>query len=314
MKLIPQKLRNKAKITSISATLGLGITFLNIISCSSSVPITPSVPSSASYAPVENKINAGTRSGDFGVTADSLDSFLNNPSKQKTQPSRSRYVGVSSAPIERPGLGTGWGKDISAKIDYTDFQRSSNKPSGVSSIYYNDKEGIKAMTNSWTYNGSGIQKAAGGLVEWGVKGSWGYLKNQHSRGKRFVTGNKNKNYSLVVKNLSHTRLEIVLSVDGLDVLDGKSASTKRRGYIVSPGETLNVKGFRKSADAVAAFKFSSVNSSYSQLSGNGSRNVGVIGMAVFTEKGRDPWRYGQKELKERNNARPFAEAPQLRAR
>lgn len=306
MKLIPQKLRNKAKITSMSVTLGLGITFLNITSCSSpsSVPSVPALAPAAEYTALPSasrNATAPTPSADVSHTAIKKKQSL-------------RHVGVSSTPIERPGLGTGWGKDISAKIDYTDFQRSSNKPSGVSSIYYNDKEGIKAMTSSWKYNGSGLQKAAGGLVEWGVKGSWGYLKNQHSKGKRFVTGNKNKNYSLVVKNLSHTRLEIVLSVDGLDVLDGKSASTKRRGYIVSPGETLNVKGFRKSADAVAAFKFSSVNSSYSQLSGNGSRNVGVIGMAVFTEKGRDPWRYGQKELKDRNNARPFAEAPQLRAR
>jgi len=305
------------KLLPIASSLGLGLCFLSITNCSTpsavpSVPAIPTVPNYTSQASkttarppsVSNIITAGNRSGDFGISSDAVDSFLSKP----------KAIVAPSPQIERPGLGTGWGKDINSTVHFTDFKRTNKNPSGVASIYYNDKEGIKAMTNSWTYRGNGLQKAAGGLVEWGVKGSWGYLKNQHSKGKRFVTGNKNKNYTLVVKNLSHTRLEIVLSVDGLDVIDGKPASIKRRGYIIPAGETLTVKGFRKSADAVAAFKFSSVNSSYSQLSGTGTKNVGVIGMAVFTEKGHDPWKYGASELKERNTARPFAEAPQLRAR
>ena len=215
---------------------------------------------------------------------------------------------------ERPGLGTGWGDDVESSVNYTTFTRASTKPAGISSIYYNDKEGVRAMTKAWSYSGNGLQKAANGLVEWGVKGSWGYLKNKHSSGKRFVIASKNKTYSLVVKNLSKSRLELVMSVDGLDVLDGKPASTKKRGYIIYPGATLTVQGFRKSSDAVAAFKFASVNSSYTNLSGQGTRNIGVIGLAVFTEKGVNPWKYGSSELNTRKNARAFAEAPQLRAR
>jgi len=217
-------------------------------------------------------------------------------------------------PQERPGLGTGWGDDIASSVSYSSFQRASKKPNSISTIYYNDKEGIKAMTNSWSYNGSGMQKAANGLVEWGVKGKWGYLKNKHSGGKRFVVGNKNQNYSLVVKNLCNSSLELVMSIDGLDVLDGKAASLKKSGYIIQPGKTLTISGFRKSTDAVAAFRFSGVNSSYTQLSGKGTRNIGVIGMAVFTQKGINPWKYGTDELNKRNNARAFAEAPTIRAR
>ena len=219
-----------------------------------------------------------------------------------------------SARRERPGLGTGWGDDVQSEVSYTHFQRASTSPASVASIYYNDKEGIEAMTKSWRYSGKGLQKAANGMVEWGVKGGWGYLKNQHSGGRRFITGSKGQTYSLVVKNLSKSRLELVMSVDGLDVLDGKPATTKKRGYIIHPGKTIVVKGFRKSEDAVAAFKFASVNSSYSSLSGIGTRNVGVIGMAVFTQKGVDPWKYGAGEIRDRKNARAFAEAPQLRAR
>lgn len=217
-------------------------------------------------------------------------------------------------PRERPGLGTSWGDDVASTVNFTGFTRANASPDSIASIYYNDKEGIKAMTSSWSYDGKGLQQAANGMVEWGVKGNWGYLRNKHSNGKRFVIADKNQSYSLVVKNLCKSRLEIVMSVDGLDVIDGQPASIRKRGYIVQPGDTLTVKGFRKSTDAVAAFKFSSVNSSYTNLSGKGTRNIGVMGMAVFTENGIDPWKYGATELNTRTNAHAFAEAPQLRAR
>jgi len=170
------------------------------------------------------------------------------------------------------------------------------------------------MAGTWKYSGSGMQKAAGGLIEWGVKSGWGKLKNYNSGGRRYVVGRKGSNYSLVVKNLSHSALEVVLSVDGLDVMDGKSASFGKRGYIIQPGKTLSVEGFRTSRSAVAAFKFSTVSGSYSNLRHGKTRNVGVIGMAVFTQRGVDPWKWSRRAVDQRHGASPFAEAPYARAR
>ncbi len=226
--------------------------------------------------------------------------------------SRSTYK--KSVAQNRPGIATGWGDEIRSNVSVGDFRRASSSPASIASIYYNDKEGIKAMTSRWSNTGSGMQKAGNGLVEWGVKSSWGYLKNLHSGGKRFVEGKNGKNYELVVKNIAHSKLEIVLSVDGLDVLDGKPASIKKRGYIIAPGKTLVVKGFRKSEDAVAAFKFSTVRDSYANLSNHGTKNVGVIGMAIYTQKDVNPWKYGSGEIKNRKGARAFSEAPNIRAR
>ncbi|MDA7683418.1 hypothetical protein N8570_01870, partial [Akkermansiaceae bacterium] len=112
------------------------------------------------------------------------------------------------------------------------------------------------------------------------------------------------------KNLSDARLEVVLTVDGLDVIDGKAGSTKKRGYIIGAGEILEVKGFRISHEKVATFRFSSVNSSYANLRHGRTRNVGVVGLALFTEKGKEPG----TEIRARQGARPFAEAPMIRAR
>lgn len=274
-------------------TCSIGIASLYIIGCATN----SSTPSTSIYSPA------------IGSAVESV----NRKSVSLTSAPAPSAKTKSLKP-ERPGLGTGWGEDLASSVNYTNFQRASKQPTAISSIYYNDKEGIKAMTSRFSSKGKGLEETPNGMIAWGVKGNWGYLNNRHSNGKRFVTGNKNSNYTLVVKNLTQSRLEIVLSVDGIDVLDGKPASTRKRGYIVQPGKTLKIKGFRKSADAVAAFKFASVNSSYSNLSGKGTRNVGVIGLAVFTEKGIDPWKYGTIERKKRANASPFAEAPQLRAR
>ncbi len=217
-------------------------------------------------------------------------------------------------PKTRPGLGTGWGSEIHSDLSYTSFTRASSKPAGMAKIYYNDKEGIAAMAGSWRHPVSGMQRAANGLVEWGVKNGWSTLKNYQANGKRYVVGRKGGSYQLVVKNLCHSRLEVVLSVDGLDVTDGRPASTRKRGYIIQPGKTLTVKGFRTSESAVAAFKFSSVSASYSNLRHGTTRNVGVIGIAVFTEKGTTPWKWSRPAIRQRHSATPFAEAPNTRAR
>jgi len=281
--------------------VGLRLASVGVITAlfhSCGVPAGAPMSNEAAPTPSVTAASGGLRSGDYSVTRDSVDAYLNKKSVSQN----------------RPGIATGWGDEIKSSVSIGSFRRASSSPASIASIYYNDKEGIKAMTSSWRYNGKGLQKAANGLVEWGVKSSWGYLKNVHSGGKRFVVGTHGRTYSLVVKNVAHSKLEEVLSVDGLDVLDGKSASLKKRGYIIAPGKTLVVKGFRKSEDAVAAFKFSTVRDSYSSLSNQGTRNVGVMGMAVYTQKGVSPWRYGTHEIKSRTGARAFAEAPSVRAR
>jgi len=234
------------------------------------------------------------------------------PQSVRVEPSASPVDKASmstSRVAERPGLGTGWGEEKTSKISYSDFQRASTKPYGkVDAIYYNDADGVEAMAGNYRWGRKGLQKSANGLVEWGVKQGASTLKSYYRGGKRFIEGKDGRTYSLVIKNVCHSRLEAVVSVDGLDVINGRPASTKNKGYIVNPGKTLTIKGFRTSEDAVAAFKFSSVSDSYASEKYGDTRNVGVIGLALFTEKGVDPWKWSTREIKTRNEASPFAEA------
>ncbi len=102
-------------------------------------------------------------------------------------------------------------------------------------------------------------------------------------GQTYILGAKGQRYSLRIRNQSGNRVEFVASVDGRDVLDGHPASFDKRGYIVGPWDQVVIDGFRLDHESVAAFRFSNVKDSYAALMGS-ARDVGVIGVAVFTER------------------------------
>jgi hypothetical protein len=262
----------------------------------------PGVPA-ASSPNVSDIVTAGSRSGDGAINRNNIDAVLNNPNRTSTKP-RQR------AAEERPGLATGFGESTRSPWYQQSFVRASMKPAGTGALYYNNREGIDAMTGG-KYKVSGVQTAAGDMIEWGIKGGFGYLPtySTYSASRRFVVGKHGSNYSVVLKNRCKSRLEVVLSVDGLDVLDGKTAAFGKRGYVIAPDETLEIKGWRTSPETVARFQFSTVAGSYANLAHGDHRNVGVIGMAVFTEKGVDPWTWMPQEVQHRLTADPFAKAP-----
>ena len=230
-------------------------------------------------------------------------------SSTQATPSRPKAARQKSAE-ERPGLATGFGESTRSPWNRESFVRASSKPAGTGVIYYNNREGIDAMTG-YKRKASGVQTAAGNMIEWGIKGGFGYLPtfDTYRSSRRFVVGKHDNSYSIVLKNRCKSRLEVVLSVDGLDVIGGKKASFSKRGYVISPDETLEIKGWRTGPDTVAKFKFSSVAGSYANLAHGDHRNVGVIGLAVFTEKGVDPWTWMPREVGNRLTADPFAKAP-----
>jgi hypothetical protein len=206
-------------------------------------------------------------------------------------------------------LATGFGESIESPWNRQTFVRAASSPAGTSVAYYNDREGFEAMSGG-TERAAPMRKAAGGRVEWGIRSGLRFLPAYEtyswgSERRRFVIGRENDNYSIVVKNLCKSRLELVASVDGLDVIDGRSAGFAKQGYVIAPGETLEIKGWRISPDRVARFRFSTVAGSYTNLRHGDHRNAGVIGLAVFDEKGVDPWKWMPDELGDRFSAKPF---------
>jgi hypothetical protein len=109
------------------------------------------------------------------------------------------------------------------------------------------------------------------------------LPTYQHRGRTYVLGALGTRYLIRVTNGSGRRAEVVVSVDGRDVIDGRPAGFEKRGYLVEPRGEVTIDGFRLDAEAVAAFRFSSVPRSYAALKGD-ARDVGVIGVAVFPER------------------------------
>jgi hypothetical protein len=90
-------------------------------------------------------------------------------------------------------------------------------------------------------------------------------------------------YTLRVWNHGPRRIAAVLSVDGLSVISGQPASANQPGYIVAPYSHVVIDGWRRSMDAVAAFRFVDRDSSYAAKTGR-PENIGVLGLIAIEEQ------------------------------
>lgn len=119
-----------------------------------------------------------------------------------------------------------------------------------------------------------------------LHGDAGHLPTYYASGRAYVLGTIGERYRIRVANPTSRRVEAVVSVDGLDAIDGRPASFEdKRGYVIPAYGEVTIDGFRTSLDQVATFRFSSVRDSYAARKGE-ARNVGVIGVAFFPERER----------------------------
>ncbi len=104
-------------------------------------------------------------------------------------------------------------------------------------------------------------------------------------GRRYVAGEPGHEYGLRLRNRSGERVLAVVSVDGVNVVTGETASPSQAGYVLEPWQETTITGWRKSLDRVAAFYFTSLPDAYATRTGRPG-NVGVIGVAMFREAPR----------------------------
>jgi len=102
-------------------------------------------------------------------------------------------------------------------------------------------------------------------------------------GERHVAGEPGHEYEIRLRNRTRGRVLAVTSVDGVNVLSGRTASPDQGGYVIDPRGRLTVDGWRKNLEEVAAFYFTSLPDSYAARTGRPD-NVGVIGVALFRER------------------------------
>ena len=238
-----------------------------------------------------------TAAADYGPPAHAAESY------EPARPSQQSTIVQNDPAPERPGLGTTFGESVYAPISFAPFQRASASPWAEVLLHYNDADGVNAHASYLGATPEPLEVFAGdGSISVALVDDAGRtLPGVQAGGRTLILGQDGARYRIIVRNATTARFEIVASVDGLDVIDGKPADPNRRGYIVDPHDTLVIDGFRTSDSDVAAFRFGRVADSYAAKS-SGDRNVGVVGLAIFAERGAV---WSPAELQRRDTADPF---------
>ena len=111
----------------------------------------------------------------------------------------------------------------------------------------------------------------------------GVLTTYGKGGRHWVVGTPGQEYSLRVCNTTGGRILAVMSVDGVNVITGDTASPAQSGYVLDARDCADVSGWRKSLAQTAAFYFADLPDSYAARTGRPA-NAGVIGVAFFRER------------------------------
>jgi uncharacterized protein YjhX (UPF0386 family) len=113
-------------------------------------------------------------------------------------------------------------------------------------------------------------------------------------GRQWIVGTPGQEYGIRVCNTTGERVLAVMSVDGVNIVTGETASPSQSGYVLSASECYEINGWRKSNSTTAAFYFTELPDAYATRTGRPD-NVGVIGVAFFREKPqRAVWKEGPK--------------------
>ena len=126
-------------------------------------------------------------------------------------------------------------------------------------------------------------------------------------GRLYVPGTPGERYAVYVANRTGQRVMTVVSVDGINVVTGETASPDQNGYVLAPGQSFEINGWRKNMNEVAAFYFTQLPDSYAARTGR-PHHVGVIGVAAFREWRPRPVPQPIAPLSRRDAGAPESEA------
>ncbi len=102
--------------------------------------------------------------------------------------------------------------------------------------------------------------------------------------KTYIEGRENSEFEIEVVNHNPHKVEAVVSVDGLSVLDGQHAGDESPGYVIEPYGRLRIPGWVRNSDTAAKFTFTGrKGGSYVELTTGQATNKGVIGLMAFSD-------------------------------
>ncbi len=127
--------------------------------------------------------------------------------------------------------------------------------------------------------------AVGGLADVSVfdRSDGRLLPVYWHEGRAYVVGKPGNEYAVRIRNRQREEVLGVISVDGVNVITGETASAQQSGYVLAPYRQFDIGGWRKNLASTAAFYFTALPDSYAARTGRPD-NVGVIGVAFYRKK------------------------------
>lgn len=106
-----------------------------------------------------------------------------------------------------------------------------------------------------------------------------------TRGRKVIEASWGERFSLVIRNNSHERIGLVISIDGRNIVSGKKSYNRpdESMYVLMPMESADFSGWRSSEHRVQRFYFTDGSDAYASRLGDSSQ-LGWIKVAVFREK------------------------------
>jgi hypothetical protein len=186
---------------------------------------------------------------------------------------------------------------------------------------------VSAIAPVWAKPAAAITYGTGSLANVSIvdRNTGQTLPVYRFRGEYWVAGTPGAKYSVAVTNNTGERVMAVISVDGVNVLNGDTARVDQAGYVFASNQRYEIAGWRKSDREIAAFQFVASPRSYAERTGR-PENVGVIGVALFRERyeapawapysheqqpgyGNERYRYKRGEASDAAGAAEAANAP-----
>ena len=169
-----------------------------------------------------------------------------------------------------------WGDGAEKQEEYMDVARiSPESPSSVGAIYYSATPPKGTVVETPAF-------AQGRISVKIINKEGKIIPIIQSGGDYYIQSVRGEPYTVYFENISNTGYEVVMTADGIDSISGKDGRYSNPGYVLFPGSSMKVKGFRQTRSDYKPFIFYEKLSPYLKGSNEGSdANIGVIGFALF---------------------------------
>lgn len=109
------------------------------------------------------------------------------------------------------------------------------------------------------------------------------VKQYSYEGKLFIEAKEGSEFEIDIHNNTYNRILSIISVDGINALDGNPADIDGNGYVIDNNRNARIKGWRINDNEVSAFQFTKKESSYAAEKGS-AINCGVVSVLLWSEK------------------------------